>query len=163
MVPRNTRMRQSLTNWRWAASVITAAVIFPIVARCGRLSPTEPESLVVEPACSNPAPLHGADHRAYPNRVVDEYLVLLQDRYTSAVEGNRLATKYGFAVTTAFTLTPAFAADLRPETVRRFAVSRRSDLSNSQPQTSLLHEPRPTCRNSSLDGARFQPKSRHNV
>ena len=50
-----------------------------LIASCGVLSPTEPrEAAIVQPACENPAPFLGADHRAYPDRVVDDYLILLK-------------------------------------------------------------------------------------
>ena len=89
-----------------------------LITSCGVLSPTEPrEASIVQPTCENPAPLINADHRAYPDRVVDDYLILLKSGFDVRLEGPRLAQKYGFEVREFFTIIPAFGATLHARTV----------------------------------------------
>src|SRR5579884_1175575 len=66
-------------------------LVFVVLASCGRLT-TEPQDLIVQPNCSNPAPLYGANGREYPDRVVDDYFVTIIGSDVR-VEGPRLATK----------------------------------------------------------------------
>lgn len=63
---------------------------------------------VVKPQCSVPAPLEGF---AWPwVKDPDRYVVVLQDSVNVEQEAARLAQKFGFAVSSVFTIIPGFSA-----------------------------------------------------
>lgn len=97
--------------------ILPVALALLLVAACGK-SPTEPDP-ITSPLCANPAPLLNANNRAFPDRVVDEYLVLLREGSNVNAESARLAARYGFTVQETFTITPSFVAMLDPGVVAR--------------------------------------------
>ncbi len=72
---------------------------------------------IVQPKCADPAPLSDPNHRAYPGRLVDDYVVLLKFGFNVNVEGPRLAQKHQLTIQEFFTIIPAFGASLHAETV----------------------------------------------
>jgi len=86
------------------------------LAACGK-TPTEPSGdLIVQPQCSNPASLFGAENRRYPDRYIDEYAVAFKFGTDANTEALRLARKYHFRITNMYTV-PGFLASLTPTTV----------------------------------------------
>ena len=98
---------------------LITAVLAASLLSCGRLSPTEPHALL-QPQCEQPAPLLGANSRAFPGRVIDEYVVQFRAGVNPHVESARLAKKYSFEIIgDVFTLVPGFAASMHEATVAK--------------------------------------------
>jgi len=95
------------------------ALLVALVTCGGSSSPTAPAapaptdpSTVIEPSCSDPAPLEGTYDPRAPGYIVS--FVQGTDARASAEE---LAAKYGFEVSRVFQSLPGFNAELTPETV----------------------------------------------
>lgn len=108
--------QQGLALWFFATTTDNAsnAVVHYTPNRAGVSTP--PSRGVVEPSCSDPAPLGGETTRA---SVVDpdQYIVILRDGFDPEGEAKRLAETYRFGLWGVFTLIPGFHAFMTAETV----------------------------------------------
>lgn len=74
-------------------------------------APTDP-SIVIEPSCSDPAPLEGTYDPRAPG-----YIVSFEQGTDAQATADELAAKHGFEVQRVFQSLPGFSAELTPEIV----------------------------------------------